>query len=315
MMDLELLFSKEIAKTLGVTPDKYFHEDEEILSRVNFLIEYAIHSRSNGYVLGISGGQDSTLTGKLCLLATEVINEAILRGEKYIKKEVAKNKFITFYVPLDKICRNSYVFKAVSLPYKKQKDFNDVIQACDFIGVNLINNFNVVNIAPPVDSLCSVLSELFGEISDFNKGNIKARMRMVIQYKIAAKYNLLVAGCDHASEALTGFYTKFGDGAADVMPLDGLTKEQGRKILKYLDCPEELYLKTPTADLLDESPLQSDEDELGIKYTDIDLFLNGKLAKGEAYDKIISQYMKTEHKRRMPVTPKDTWWRTNNGNK
>ncbi|MBX4298572.1 NAD(+) synthase, partial [Mycobacterium tuberculosis] len=89
------------------------------------------------------------------------------------------------------------------------------------------------------------------KLSDFNKGNVKARTRMITQYAIAGQEGLLVIGTDHAAEAVTGFFTKYGDGGAGRLPLAGLSKRQGRSLLKELGADERLYLKVPTADLLD----------------------------------------------------------------
>src|SRR5690606_34047939 len=107
-------------------------------------------------------------------------------------------------------------------------------------------------------------------LRDFTKGNVKARARMIAQYAIAGQHGHLVVGTDHAAEAVTGFFTKFGDGGADVLPLSGLTKRQGKQLLEALGAPERLYLKLPTADLLDERPGQTDETDLGISYAQID---------------------------------------------
>ena len=82
---------------------------------------------------------------------------------------------------------------------------------------------------------------------------------MKVQYDLAGVYQGVVLGTDHAAEAVTGFFTKHGDGAADLVPLYRLNKRQGRQILEYLDAPEELYLKVPTADLEDDKPLIPDE--------------------------------------------------------
>jgi NAD+ synthase len=120
---------------------------------------------------------------------------------------------------------------------------------------------------------------------------------------------LLVIGTDHAAEAVTGFYTKHGDGAADILPLSGLTKRQGKELLKELDCPKELYEKKPTADLLDDKPQQEDETELGFTYVNIDDYLEGKPVPEEFKRKIEERYIRSAHKRTMPVSPADNWWR------
>ena len=116
-------------------------------------------------------------------------------------------------------------------------------------------------------------------------------------------------GTDHAAEAVTGFFTKFGDGGVDVIPLSGLTKNQGAALLRHLGAPERLYTKAPTADLLDLNPGQTDEDNLGMTYRDIDAYLQGADVDPGAAASIEAQHAKTEHKRHLPVAPSDTWWR------
>ena len=95
--------------------------------------------------------------------------------------------------------------------------------------------------------------------------------------RIAGAENLLVVGTDHAAEAVTGFFTKFGDGGADILPLSGLTKRQGKAAApRSLEAPARLYEKVPTADLLDDKPGQTDETELGVTYLQIDAYLAGR---------------------------------------
>jgi len=132
---------------------------------------------------------------------------------------------------------------------------------------------------------------------------------MVVQYAIAGDAKALVVGTDHAAEAVTGFYTKYGDGGVDVVPISGLTKSQGAALLQHLGAPERLYTKAPTADLLDLNPGQTDEDNLGMTYKDIDAYLQGDDVGAEEAAAIEHQYRITEHKRRMPVAPSDDWWR------
>src|SRR5690606_32969420 len=121
------------------------------------------------------------------------------------------------------------------------------------------------------------------------------------QYALAGHDGRLVIGTDHAAEAVTGFYTKFGDGAADILPLSGLSKRQGRMLLKHLGAPERLYLKMPTADLLDGQPGRSDEDELGLSYEHIDDYLEGRAVPAEVAARIEAKYLATRHKRHLPV--------------
>jgi NAD+ synthase len=133
-------------------------------------------------------------------------------------------------------------------------------------------------------------------------------MRMIAQYALAGERGLLVVGTDHAAEAVTGFFTKFGDGGADILPLTGLTKRQGRALMRELGAPERLYLKTPTADLLDGNPGQSDEANLGLTYQDIDAFLEGEEIAPEVAERIEARFLQTRHKRTVPVSMFDDWW-------
>ncbi len=132
---------------------------------------------------------------------------------------------------------------------------------------------------------------------DFVKGNVKARARMVAQYEVAGLMGGFVLGTDHSAENLTGFYTKFGDGACDLAPLFGLSKRQVRQVAQYLGAPSFLVEKAPTADLEDLSPQKKDEDALQLSYEQIDDFLEGKAVSEAVKEKIIAIYCATEHKR------------------
>ena len=192
------------------------------------------------------------------------------------------------------------------LPYGVQHDEEDAQLALGFIAPD---RAVVVDVKPGVDELEREVEAAIGEVVDYHKGNVKARARMVVQYAIAGQLGMLVLGTDHAAEAVTGFYTKYGDGGADVLPLAGLTKSQGKELLRALDAPERLWQKEPTADLLDGTPGQADEHELGVSYDEIDAFLRGEDVPADVAEEIATKYDRTEHKRRMPVTPDDEWWR------
>lgn len=252
---------------------------EEIARRVAFLQDYLRASHSKGFVLGISGGQDSTLAGRLCQLAAEG-----LRAEGV-----------------------EATFVAVRLPYAVQRDEDDAQLALEFIAPDERVDFNI---ARGVDGVDEEYADALGtELSDFGKGNVKARLRMVAQYAIAGERGMLVVGTDHAAEAVTGFYTKFGDGGADLLPLSGLNKRQGRALLQHLGAPERLYLKVPTADLLDDQPGQTDESSLGLSYEELDEYLEGGVIDESVAERIEARYLQTRHKRELPVAAVDTWWR------
>lgn len=269
--------AQEIAATLAVNPT--IDPETEVRRRVDFLKTYLISCGASGFVLGISGGQDSTLAGRLSQIAAEE-----LRSE---------GKKATFY--------------AVRLPFKIQKDEVDAQIALDFIQPDQVVTANIEKAS--VATTASATTAIDVPIRDFVRGNIKARQRMVVQYAIAGQFNLLVIGTDHAAEAVTGFFTKYGDGGVDLTPLTGLTKRQGAQLLIHLGAPESTHKKVPTADLEDDRPGLPDETALGVSYQQIDDFLEGKGTDEAAAQKIISMYQKTEHKRRVPVTPFDTWWK------
>ncbi|WDF83439.1 ammonia-dependent NAD(+) synthetase [Lacticaseibacillus pabuli] len=270
---------KQIIETLHAQPT--IDVQAEIKRRVEFLKDYMKrYSFMKTYVLGISGGQDSSLAGTL---AEKAMTE--LRAETGDA---------------------SYKFVAVRLPYGEQADEADAMQAIDFMQADEVMR---VNIKPSVDAMYEAVEANDLTISDFNKGNIKARARMIAQYAIAGARNGAVIGTDHAAEAITGFYTKYGDGGADLTPLTGLNKHQGAAMLRELGAPAKLYEKVPTADLEEDRPALADEVALGVTYANIDDYLSGKAVPDDVATKIENWYKKTEHKRHMPATLYDSFWR------
>lgn len=267
----------QIIAELGVQPA--IEPAAEIARRVQFLKDYLKATGTRGYVLGISGGLDSTLAGRLAQLAVE-----------QLAQEGVEANFI-----------------AVRLPYGVQHDEHDAQAALKFIAAKTERTFNI---APAVDGFEAEFATTVGkEVSDFNKGNIKARSRMIAQYALAGEENLLVIGTDHAAESVTGFFTKFGDGGADILPLFTLNKRQNRALLRELGASEQLWNKVPTADLLDGKPGRTDEDELGVSYEDIDDYLEGKTIPNAAAEAIERRFVQSRHKRTTPVSLMDTWWR------
>src|SRR5690606_31961690 len=178
---------------------------------------------------------------------------------------------------------DKYGFYAVRLPYGEQFDEHDAQDALEFIKPT---KTYTINIKEAVDASDRALEQAGIELTDFIKGNEKARERMKAQYSVAAMHNAVVLGTDHAAEAITGFYTKHGDGAADLTPLFRLNKRQGKQLLKELGSPEHLYTKVPTADLEEDKPAVPDEVALGITYDMIDDYLEGKKIPDEAREKL-----------------------------
>lgn len=132
---------------------------------------------------------------------------------------------------------------------------------------------------------------------------------MIAQYAVAGARGLLVIGTDHAAENVTGFFTKFGDGTADILPLAGLNKRQGAALLQHLGAPEATWQKVPTADLEDDRPGLPDEEALGLRYSEIDDYLEGREVSAEAAARIEQLWDAGQHKRHLPATLADDWWR------
>ncbi|KFI12919.1 ammonia-dependent NAD(+) synthetase [Vibrio coralliilyticus] len=248
----------------------------EISRRVEFIKRKLQEARCKALVLGISGGVDSTTCGRLAQLAVNELNEETDGG---------------------------YQFIAVRLPYGEQKDEDEAQIALQFIQPT---HSVSVNIKAGVDGLHAASHEALAHTEllpqqaskiDFVKGNVKARARMVAQYEIAGYVGGLVLGTDHSAENITGFYTKFGDGACDLAPLFGLSKRQVREVAATLGAPELLVKKTPTADLEELTPQKADEDALNLTYDQIDDFLEGKPVSQEASDRLVAIYKATQHKR------------------
>lgn len=266
---------QEIIQELGTQPT--IDAECEIEERVAFLTQTLGETGARGYVLGISGGQDSLLAGVLAQRAVQRVRAD--GGEAR--------------------------FTALLLPYGEQADRKDAELACDFIQPDTVLDF-------PITETVNAFADSFERatnraLTDFDKGNAKARARMVAQYAVAGANNLLVLGTDHAAEAITGFFTKYGDGGADILPLSGLNKRQGRQLLQQLGAPAIFMAKAPTADLLDTNPGQADEAELGTSYTDIDDYLEGREVPDEVAEFLEDRFEKTQHKRTMPKAFETTY--------
>lgn len=270
---------EDIIAQLGVKSK--IDAQEEIRKSIDFLKAYMKkHGFLKSYVLGISGGQDSSLAGRLAQLAIEELRHET--GD------------------------NGYKFIAIRLPYGVQADEDDAQRALNFIQPDVSL---AINIKPAVDGEVAVLAEAGVQVSDFNKGNIKARQRMISQYAVAGENSGAVIGTDHAAENITGFFTKFGDGGADILPLYRLNKRQGKQLLAELGADKALYEKIPTADLEENKSGIADEVALGVTYNDIDDYLEGKQVSPVAQKIIENWWNKTEHKRHLPISIFDDFWK------
>nr|WP_297993392.1 ammonia-dependent NAD(+) synthetase [uncultured Actinomyces sp.] len=204
---------QQIINELEVVRD--FNAEREVEHRVGFLVDYLRRTGAAGYVLGISGGVDSSVGGRLTQLACERAREQGLPAW----------------------------FVAMRLPYRVQHDEVDAQRALDFIRPD---ESITVNIGPATDAIWDELVANQGTaatgLTEFVKGNVKARQRMIAQYAVAGARGMLVVGTDQAAEAVVGFYTKYGDGGADVTPLAGLPKRRVRELATWLGAEPDLPL-------------------------------------------------------------------------
>ena len=264
-----------IAAQLGV--EQHFDAPAEIARRTQFLVESARAANARSLVLGISGGVDSGVAGRLCQLAAERLRSSGMQTR----------------------------FTAMRLPYGVQADQADARRALAFIDPDEILE---IDIKPAADAMLAQLKAggfTFNDRwqEDFVLGNIKARQRMIAQYAVAGATGGLVVGTDHAAEAVMGFFTKFGDGGFDLSPLGGLTKRRVRALALALGGDKQLANKVPTADLESMRPLRPDESALGVSYETIDDFLEGKEVDPASAEVIVRTFRHTAHKRALPAVP------------
>lgn len=267
---------KLIIEEMKVQPS--INAETEVRRRINFIKRTLVGSGLKSLVLGISGGIDSSTCGRLAQLAVNELNEE----------------------------QGGYQFIAVRLPFDVQADEEDAQLALNFIKPSNVLTTNIKAAAEGIHQETLSAMDQAGILTandaqiDFSKGNVKARSRMVMQYHIAGIVGGLVIGTDHSAENITGFFTKWGDGACDLAPLFGLSKRQVRQLAEFLGADAKLIHKAPTADLEDLDPGKKDEDALGISYDQLDDFLEGKEVSADVENLIISIYLKTQHKR-LPI--------------
>lgn len=224
-----------------------------------FLVGYMATAHSNGYVLGLSGGVDSTLVSLLT------------------KKAVGKEKLTCIMIPIH------------SLP-ADLADALELAKTCDL-------KYEIIDASEVFDQYIKSFEAIGVSLDTSTKANLKARIRMSILYAYAQKHNYLVLGTDNKDERYTGYFTKYGDGAADVYPIAKLVKGEVVEAAKLLGAPTRLAERVPSAGLYEG---QTDEKEMGIKYIDIDNYLLGKKIDDEVVNKIERLHRITEHKR-IPV--------------
>ena len=270
----------EILSKWAVTPTENFDVKSAVRGRIDYLKNFLRKTGQKGYVLGISGGVDSSTVGRLAQIACEE-----LRAEGYDAK-----------------------FIAMRLPAGVQFDEEDAQKALKFINPDMTLTVNVGEASKLISTQCSdELNKNNVKLTesqvDFHTGNVKARVRAISQYFVAGANNMLVLSSSNPSEEVMGFFTKYGDGATDLMVLasdsgKGVNKRQIRLMAKELGAPESVYVKIPTADLLENNPGLDDATGMGLSSYDVlDDFIEGKYCPPEDEVVIVNTYNNTRHKR------------------
>ena len=235
---------------------------EYLLEIEEFLKKYLEESHCKSYVLGLSGGVDSSLVAAIA------------------RKAVGKDKLYCYAIDID----------------SNPKDIEDAKQVAKELDLNL----EVISLS---ETFHSYLNELNGK--DFirlTKSNLKVRMRMVALFAYAQEHFGLVLGTDNMDERYVGYFTKYGDGAADVLPIVYLTKNEVREAAKLYGLSSLLANRVPSAGLFEG---QTDEGEMGISYEDLDNFLLGKKVEKSVEERINHLHKISEHKRADIPTPKE----------
>ncbi|MCA0969952.1 NAD(+) synthase [Halobacillus litoralis] len=242
--------------------------EKKVEEIVSWLREKKEEANVNGLLVGVSGGIDSAVVSNL------------------IKKAFPDNSL------------------GVIMPCKSQSDdqvhAKRVIDACDLksMTVDLTETHNV---------MFSTIKDQLKQTGDFNEeneqladANLRARLRMSTLYTVATNYNYLVVGTDNAAEWYTGYFTKYGDGGVDLVPISNLTKGEVREMAEYLGVPDEVIHKQPSAGLWEG---QTDENEMGTSYAMIDQHLKGEEIPDKDREIIEALHKRSAHKRQMPPSP------------
>ncbi len=237
-------------------------------NRVKWIKNLLVSTGAKGIVYGNSGGKDCTLVGALCKRATDNVLGVIMP------------------------CQSSQNYGS---------DRDDAIAAGERFGIRQIQ----IDLSDTKEALTKALGERLSEDAAGEHNvkmagvNINPRLRMITLYALGQARGYLVAGTGNLDETTLGYFTKWGDGACDFNPISDLTVGEVYEHLIYLGAPENIVSKAPSAGLYQG---QTDEDELGIKYADVDAYLRGGSVSEEIAKKIERANASTAHKRRMPLT-------------
>ena len=230
---------------------------KELLSRAEWVKELLAEAGASGVVLGLSGGKDSALAAIICRMATPNVTGIIMPCES----------------------KRNY-----------EKDKTHALALAEKFDVKTLE----VDLTPVKLAFRAAVDDLDENRNPMAYANMNPRLRMITLYNYAQRKNYLVCGTGNLSESTMGYFTKWGDGAFDFNPIGDLTVREIYKLLTYAECPEEIIKEPPSAALFEG---QTDEQEMGITYEEIDEYLLNGNASEEARAKIEAASKRAEHKR------------------
>ena len=237
---------------------------EELAQRLTLWTrETVLATGGKGVVLGMSGGIDSSVAAVLC-------------------KRAFPEATLGVIMP----CHSCDI----------DREHAELVAAKFYIPVKIVVLDEVFN------SLINALPDVGYDVTKrkLAQNNIKPRLRMVTLYYLANRLNYLVIGSSNRSELSVGYFTKHGDGGSDLIPLGNLIKRQVRDMAEYLDIPRAIIDKPPSAGLWDG---QTDEEEIGLTYDELDRYLITGKAEKKIKEKIDFKISQSAHKRCLPPVP------------
>lgn len=231
---------------------------EELVNYIEaWLKERVSDAGARGIIVGLSGGIDSAVVAALGL------------------KAFGRENLLTLIMPC----------------HSDPNDQADAILVADSLNIN----YKIIELDKAFDALTQEFLNNNIEVSKMSQANLKARLRMASLYAAAQSLNLLVCGTSNRSEYETGYFTKYGDSASDLLPLADLLKTEVRAMARYLNIPDKIIVKAPSAGLWAN---QTDEDEMGFSYEQLDRYLETGEAEPDIKLKIQAMHARSEHKRR-----------------
>ena len=237
---------------------------EQLVDRlVAWIKEQVLSARCEGTVIGMSGGIDSSVMSVLCRRAfpQNIAGVIMPCHSKHEDEEHARMVADKFSIPTRRV------------------ELNAAIDT-------LLNSLPSGNVE--------------SSLTQIAKANLKPRLRMLILYYIANQLKFMVVGSGNRSELAVGYFTKYGDGGADILPLGNLVKGQVRELAKFLGIPQPVIEKSPSAGLWEG---QTDEGELGFSYDELDRYLLTGEASETLREKIEAMIKANSHKRQLPPIP------------